>query len=59
MRRKVRKKPEKEGEKEPEILIVEKEKSESSKKEKMTPIEMERQGMKPNDPGETMHPLTN
>lgn len=61
MKRKVRKKPEKEEEQEPVILVVDKEKEadDKVKKEKMTPIEKERQGMKPSDLGEAMNPIKN
>lgn len=61
MKKKVRKKPEQEEVQEPVILVVDKEKTadDREKKEKMTPIEKERQGMKPEDLGEAMNPLKN
>lgn len=60
MKRKVRKKPEQEEETEPVILVVDKEKTAQGKEmeEKMTPIEKERQGMKTEEPGEAMKPLS-
>lgn len=55
MKRKVRKKPEQEPEKEPVVIMVDKEKV--VEKEKMSPVEKERQGMKTEEPGEAMTPL--
>ncbi len=60
MRKKVRKKPEQEDEKEPVVVIVDKEKAskEPEKEEKMSPVEQERHGMKALEPGEVMNPIT-
>ncbi|SHO62232.1 MULTISPECIES: hypothetical protein [Algoriphagus] len=57
MKRKVRKKPEQEPEKEPVVIMVDKEKAVENEKEKMSPVEKERQGMKTEEPGEAMTPL--
>lgn len=55
MKRKVRKKPEPEEEKEPLIVVMEKEKS--GELEKMTPVDQERQGMSVNESSTPMTPL--
>jgi hypothetical protein len=59
MRKKVRKKPDQEQEKEPVIVVMDKEKDskEPEKAEKMSPVEQERHGMKALEPGEVMSPL--
>lgn len=56
MRKKVRKKPNQEEEKEPVIVVVDKEKT-SKEAEKMSPVEQERHGMKSLEPGEVMYPI--
>ena len=59
MRKKVRKKPDQEPEKEPVVVVVDKEKELEGKikTEKMTPIEQERHGMKTDEPGTGMNPI--
>ncbi len=59
MRWKVRKKPDQEEEKEPIVVVEDKEKTskEPAKEEKMSPVEKERYGMKSLEPGEAMSPI--
>lgn len=59
MRKKVRKKPDQEEDKEPVIVVVDKEKDakEPEKAEKMSPVEQERNGMKALEPGQVMNPI--
>lgn len=59
MRKKVRKKPDQEAEKEPVVVVVNKENGskEPEKAEKMSPVEQERHGMKALEPGEVMNPI--
>jgi hypothetical protein len=59
MRKKVRKKPDQEMEKEPVLVVVDKEKDSKKpeKEEKMSPVEQERHGMKALEPGEVMNPI--
>lgn len=59
MRKKVRKKPDQEEEKEPVVVVVDKEKDtkEPEMAEKMSPVEKERHGMKAFEPGEVMNPI--
>ncbi|SEG25535.1 hypothetical protein [Algoriphagus boritolerans] len=59
MRKKVRKKPDQEAEKEPVVVVVNKEKGskEPENAEKMSPVEQERHGMRALEPGEVMNPI--
>lgn len=59
MRKKVRRKPEPDEEKEPVVVVVDKEKDSKvpEKEEKMSPVEQERHGMKALEPGEVMSPI--
>ena len=59
MRKKVRRKPDHDEEKEPVVGVVDKEKDskEPEKEEKMSPVEQERHGMKALEPGEVMNPI--
>jgi hypothetical protein len=59
MRKKVRRKPDQDEEKEPVIVVVDKENDlkEPEISEKMSPVELERHGMKALEPHEVMNPI--